>query len=168
MSINVENMFVKCNDQALVVEIIHTYLRNLAQQPQPFWGLPSSFGSLLAHEHKRKLAISPPCCGWVALIESKEVVDFALADLLSRKLQTHVLIVQLSESSGAAGYAFATSGHLLESYFSEDDHDPLQTVRDVLIKHEIRMDFILFRNAVQCADRGWRIIQKQTGFKNTD
>lgn len=167
MSINVENMFVKCDSQSLVVEIIESHWYNLAQPPQPDWGLPSSFESLLAHEHKRKIAVSPPYNGWVALIESKEVVDFALATLLSQKLQTHVLVVQLYESSGAAGYGWFTRGHLRESYFSEDDHDPLQTVRDVLNKHEILMDVTLFRSTVQYAVKGWRIIQKKVASKDT-
>lgn len=86
MSLNVENLFVKCDEQRKVADIVEYHWRNSSQPAQPDWGLPSSYMPLLAAETKRKIAISPPKEGWIALIESKEVIDFALAKVLSEGL----------------------------------------------------------------------------------
>lgn len=161
MSLNVENLFVKCGDQAKVTELVEAHWRNPSQPPQPNWGLPSSFEPLLAKEPKRKLAISPPRDGWVALVESKEVVDFALANALSEKLDTSVLVIQLSEASGAAGYASVVHGQVLESQFNEDDANPLATVREALKKYKVPFDATLFREAVQLVPEGWSVKQKK-------
>jgi hypothetical protein len=160
MSLNVENLFVKCNEQAKVVAFVETQWRNPSQPAQPDWGLPSSFEPLLAKEAKRKVAISPPRNGWIAVIESKEVVDFALANALSEKLDTSVLAIQLSESSGAAGYAAAIRGQVLESQFDEEDDDPLATIREALKKYKVPFDATLFREAVQKISDGWSVTQK--------
>lgn len=160
MSLNVENLFVKCDDQAKVAELIEAHWRNPSQPAQPEWGLPSSFEPLLAKESKRKIVISPSRDGWVALIESKEVVDFALANALSEKLDTSVLAIQLSEASGAAGYASVVRGQVLESQFNEADDDPLSTVREALKKFKVPFDATLFREAVQRVSEGWSVKQK--------
>jgi len=161
MSLNVENLFVKCDDQAKVAELVETYWRDPSQPAQPDWGLPSSFEPLLAKEPKRKVAISPPRDGWLALIESKEVVDFALAKALSEKLDTTVLAIQLSEGSGAAGYASAVRGQVLESQFNEEDNAPLASVRAALQKYKVPFDATLFREAVQRISEGWSVKQKK-------
>lgn len=163
MSLNVENLFVKCDDQAKVAELVETHWRNPSPPTQPDWGLPSSFEPLLAKEARRKLAISPPRDGWVALVESKEVVDFSLANALSEKLDTTVLAIQIAEASGAAGYASVIRGQVLESSFNEEDDDPLATVRGALKKYKVPFDATLFREAVQKISDGWSVKQKQHG-----
>jgi len=161
MSLNVENVFVKCDDQVKVAEAVEAHLRNPLRPAQPDWGLPSSFEPLLAKETKRKVAISPPHDGWIAVVESKEVVDFALAQELSDKLGTSVLAIQLSEAVGAAGFASAMRGQVLESEFYEEDDDPFSTVKDTLRKYKVPFDAILFREAVQKVSEGWRVIRKK-------
>lgn len=161
MSINIENLFVKCDNQAKVADLVDDYLQNPTLPTQPDWGLPSSFALLLANEPKRKIAVSPPLDGWIALIESKDVVDFALANALSEKMETCVLVIQLSEASGAAGCASVVRGKMLESQFNEEDADPLATVRGALKKHKIPFDTTLFREAVQRVSEGWIVKQKR-------
>jgi hypothetical protein len=161
MSLNVENLFVKCDDQAKVAELVETHLMNPPPPAQPDWGLPSSFEPLLAKEAKRKLAISTPRDGWIALVESKEVVDFSLATALSEKLETTVLAIQIAEASGAAGYASAVRGQVLDSSFNEQDDDPLAKVRAALKKYKVPFDAILFREAVQKISEGWSMKQKK-------
>ncbi len=160
MSFNVENLFVKCNDQAQVAEVVERHWRNPSPPTQPDWGLPSSFEPLLAQEPKRKLSISPPQGGWIALVESKQIVDFALAKALSEQLETTVLTIQLFEISGESGYASAIHGQVLESQFGEND-DPLGSVRNALKKYKVPYDPILFREAVQKTTEGWSVKQKQ-------
>ncbi len=159
MSFNVENLFVKCDEQTRVAELIEAHWRNPSQPAQPDWGLPSSFVPLLAKEPKRKIAISPARDGWLALIESKEVVDFALANALSEKLGTSVLAIQLSEASGASGYASVVRGQVQESQFYAEDDDPLLTVRKALKKYKVPFDATLFREAVQRVSEGWSVKQ---------
>ena len=161
MSLNVENLFVRCDDQTKVAAIVDAHWQSASPPPQPDWGLPSSFEPVLAKEAKRKMAISPPRDGWIALVESKEVVDFSLADALSEKLRTTVLVIQVAEASGAAGYALVSSGQVLEFSFNEEDDDPLATVRGALKKYEVPHDAILFREAVQKTSGGWSVKQKK-------
>ena len=122
--------------------------------------MPSSFEPVLAHEPKRKLAISLPRDGWVALIESKEVIDFALARTLSEKLKTTVLAIQVYETSGAAGFVSVVRGQLLESQFNEADDSPIATVRETLRRYKVPFDVTLFHEAVQCVSKDWRVKQK--------
>jgi len=161
MSLNVENLFVKCDDQTKVAALVDAHWQTPSPPAQPDWGLPSSFEPLLAKEPKRKVAISPPRDGWVALVESKEVVDFSLANALSEKLDTTVLAIQVAEASGAAGYASVVGGQVLESSFNEEDDDPLATVRGALRKYKVPYDAILFREAVQNTSEGWSVKQKK-------
>src|ERR1041384_1448566 len=134
MSLNVENLFVKCDHQFKVAELVDSHWRNPSPVAQPDWGLLSSFEPLLAKASKRKVAISPPRGGWVALVESKEVVDFSLAKTLSEELDATVLAIQIAEAAGAAGYASIVRGRVLESSFNENDDNPLATVRGALKK----------------------------------
>ncbi|MGO8765030.1 MAG: hypothetical protein ACLQSR_07850 [Limisphaerales bacterium] len=159
MSFNVENLFIKCSDNSRVAEVIESHWRNSLRPLQPDWGLPSSFEPLLANEPKRKIAISPSREGWVALVESKQVVDFDLAKKLSEQLATTVLVIQLFEISGESGYASAEQGRVLESHFGEND-DPLGSVREALKKYKVPFDVILFREAVLKSSEGWSWKQK--------
>lgn len=161
MSLNVENLFVKCGDQAKLSDLIEAHWSSSSPPAQPDWGVPSSFESLLAKEAKRKIAISPPREGWIALVESKEVIDFALASALSQELDTTVLAVQLAESIGAAGYSLAVRGQVLESRFDEESENPLATVRDALERYKVPFDAILFREAARKMSEGWSVKQKK-------
>lgn len=161
MSLNVENLFVKCDDHTKVAAIIDAHWGNPSPSAQPDWGLPSSFETLLAKETKRKIALSSPRDGWVALVESKEVVDFSLASALSEQLDTTVLVIQIAEASGAAGYASVFRGQVLESSFNWEDDDPLATVRGALKTYKVPYDATLFREAVQKASEGWSVKQKK-------
>lgn len=163
MSLNIENLFVKCGDKAKVAELVEAHWGDPSHPVQPDWGLPSSFEPLLAREPKRKLAISPPQGGWVALVESKEVVDFSLANALSEKLETTVLAIQIAEASGAAGFASASRGHVLESTFNEEDDNPLATVRRALAKYRVPFDPVSFPEAVEKISEGWSLKQKCVG-----
>jgi hypothetical protein len=160
MSLNIENLFIKCDNQAKVAELIDAHWRNPSLPAQPDWGLPSSFEQLLAKEPKRKVAISPSQGGWIALVESKEVVDFALANALSEKLDTTVLVIQLSEVSGAAGYASVDGGQVLESQFNEEDDEPHASIREALKIYKVPFDVTLFREALQKLSEGWNLKQK--------
>ncbi|HXH46675.1 MAG TPA: hypothetical protein VNK51_22910 [Bradyrhizobium sp.] len=157
---NVENLFVKCDDHTKVAALVEAHWRNPSPPAQPDWGLPSSFETLLAKEAKRKVAISSPREGWVGLVESKEVVDFSLANTLSEQLETTVLAIQIAEASGAAGYASVFRGKVLETSFNEEDDDPRATIRGALNKYKVPYDAILFREAVQKASEGWNVKQK--------
>jgi len=161
MSLNTENLFVKSDDQAKIGEILRVYWQNVSQNSQPDWGLPSSFKPILEQEAKRKVAISSPKNGWIMVIESKEVVDFALAKLLSEKLNTTVLIIQLYEITGSAGYAAATRGQILESFFSEDHDMPLTLIQTMLRKYDVPFDATPFPEVFNSSSLGW-IVSQQT------
>lgn len=159
MSLNTENIFIECADIARVSAAVEAYLKTPTSDSQPDWGLPSSFEPVLAKEKKRKIAISFPMGGWTALVESKEVVDFALAKRLSEICDAHILVIQISESSGSAGYALVKAGKLLGSQFYEEDEDPLNTIRRTLKKHGILFEPVLFREAGR-GHPDWTIKQK--------
>jgi len=161
MSLNVENLFVECEDQTKVWEIIEAFWNNSPQPAQPNWGLLSSFVPIQAKEVRRKVAVSPPRGGWLALIESKEVVDFALAKALSQRLATTVLAIQLYESSGAAGYVSAAHGQVLEAQFNEEEPDPLSSTRSVLKRYKVPFSPTLFREAIQRLAEGWTVKQRR-------
>lgn len=160
MSFNVENLFVRCSDFDRVANVVEAHWHDSSSTPQPDWGLPSSSGLLLAKEPKRKLGISAPLNGWVALVESKDVVDFALANTLSKSLDAIVIVIQLSESTGGVGYALVVSGKVMESEFHDEHNDPLAAVRDVLKKCAVRFDVIQFREVVPRRSQGWIMKQK--------
>ena len=160
MSLNIENLFVKCEIQSKVAELIENYWHNPSQSVQPNWGLPSSFEPVLVKEPKRKVVISPPQDGWIVMVESKQVVDFALAKALSEELDTIVLVIQLFEISGESGYASVLRGQVLESTFGEND-DPLGSTREVLKKYKVSFDTILFPEAIKKLSEGWILKQKK-------
>lgn len=125
---------------------------------QPDWGLPSSYDALLAAERKRKVALSPPINGWVAGVESKEIVDFALILELSVAMQTDVIAVQLLEVTGSCGYALCSNGHVAAHRFSVNDDDPAGTITDFIERNGVRVGLISFKEAVQMRSRGWVIL----------
>ena len=157
---NVEMFFIQTDAVPEVSDLIRQRIKSPpdAAGQQPDWGLPSSYDVLLAKEQKRKVALSPSAAGWVAGIESKEVVDFALLQRLAETLKTNVVAVQLSEVSGCSGYALCASGTVTEHRFSEDDDDPAGAVAEFLKRNEVSSSLVSFREAVQMRNQGWVIL----------
>jgi hypothetical protein len=125
---------------------------------QPDWGLPRSVVQSAVNVSRRKIAISPPDNGWIVLVESNEVVDFALAQTISEEHRTVVLAVQVYEVSGASGFATADCGQLTESRFSDWEDDPMAFIRSILHRFNVPFDLILFREAVGKKSEGWRVL----------
>ncbi|MFH1022184.1 MAG: hypothetical protein V1809_02215 [Planctomycetota bacterium] len=159
---NVEMFFVKTANRERVSEIVLDRLKTTSQNVdgQPDWGLPSSYDVLLVNEHNRKIAISTSRNGWVAAVESKEVLDFQLLQMISVDMDTEVVAIQLSDVTGAFGFALCNKGKLQESTFCETSDDPLADVRMRLMKQGISIDVHSFRNAIQ-RKRGWSIVQRR-------
>ncbi len=157
---NVEMFFIQTEARAQVCDLIRQRITSSPDAPglQPDWGLPSSYDVLLAREPKRKVALSPAAKGWIAGIESKEVIDFALLQDISKKLGAQVIAVQLSEVSGCCGYALCANGAITERRFSEDDEDPSGTIGRFLAKHKVSFGLVSFREAVQMRKEGWTLV----------
>src|SRR5581483_1485370 len=132
MSLNIELLYVRQNKIDRVIDVIDDLCMDKASYPQSDWALPSSYFPLLANTPKRKIAISTPHGGWIMLVESKEVIDFGLAQEISTRLATTVLAVQISEATGSAGYAISIAGNIIESRFDEDASDPTRFISSVL------------------------------------
>lgn len=136
---NVEQAFIKCNEKERVIKIVKELLdgrlrvvcRNYQME------VPDSYYTILANDAKRKIAIAAPQNGWIALIESKEVNDYAMLIELSRELQTEVLAVVLSDAVGAWGYVEISEGEVVKSYFSEDD-DEIEDLLDGELRRKLR------------------------------
>ena len=157
---NIEMFFVKTDNRNAVIG----YIKNrLCVQPdlpgnQSEWGLESSYDILLANEPKRKVAISPVENGWIAGIESKEVLDFAMLQEISERLSCEIVVCQLANIADSCGYARCNCGQLVENSWSENDPDPLGTLRVYLRKQSIFFDLLTFREAVRLRDVGWEIL----------
>lgn len=146
-----------------VDEVRQLVARRVASPPsvsasQPSWGLPGSYDVLVAGQGTRRVAISSPVNGWVAGVESWEVLDFELLRQLSEELRADVLAVQLSEVTGSCGYAWCLEGHLLEHHFSGDDADPAGRIRRYLRLHGVTADLVAFNEATQLHHLGWQVL----------
>lgn len=155
---NVENLFVKSSDHSLVVELAIRALANPITEPA--WELPSSYSPLLATNPKRKLAISPNKNGWIAIIESKEVVDFSMAKYLADELKTTAAIIQISDAAGELGFLLYENGKAIEQAFEESVRDPLNHAREILKRFGVPFDMMMFREVVHLSALGWSIKQR--------
>jgi hypothetical protein len=157
---NVEMSFVHTDSRDALLEKIASRLKGSPDSPgsQPDWGLPSSYDVLLAPERKRKIGVSPIQGGWVAVVESKEVVDFALLQSISITLKAEVIAIQVSDVTGSCGRALCRAGVVQEKYFSEDDEDPLTSTRSYLKNCGVPFDILTFREAIQLRSTGWVIL----------
>lgn len=153
---NVENLFIQSGDQQSVIAIVGDYLAGEINAEQPNWALPSSHEPLLARETKRKVAISPLRDGWIAVIESKEVVDFGMAKAIADHLQGMAVIVQSSDVTGTLGTLIYANGQVLESHLDEEAVDPMNDARAFLRKYGIPFDLMMFREVVR-PSQGWSI-----------
>ncbi|MFZ5805955.1 MAG: hypothetical protein ACOY3I_01925 [Verrucomicrobiota bacterium] len=157
---NVEMFFVQTDDFLKLKDIICQRIKSSpdAINQQPDWRLPSSYDVILSKEPKRKVALSSSIAGWIAGIESKEVIDFALLQQIAETLKTNVVAVQLSEVSGCCGYALCEKGIIRNHYFSEKDDDPSGAIIKFLEHYEINFRLISFKEAVQMRNQDWMIL----------
>ena len=84
---NVEQSFIKSTEKGRIIEIIEERLNGRLKDVRLCYpiNVPDSYSAILANDEKRKIAVSSPQNGWVALIESKEVNDYALLFQLSNR-----------------------------------------------------------------------------------
>lgn len=157
---NIEMSFIRTEKRESIIDIITSRIKLPADKAgnQSAWGLSSSYDVLIAPDKKRKVAVSPMQNGWVAIVESKEIIDFTLLQNISGTLNTDVVAIQISDVVGACGYAFCRDGVVLEKYFNETDEDPIATARNYLKKNGIQFDVLTFREAVQLRLEGWDIL----------
>jgi hypothetical protein len=158
---DVEMFFVKTEDLDGVCDLV---ARRIAAPPdasrgRESWGLPVSHDVIVAGHGTRQIAVSPPVNGWVAGIESREVLDFELLRHLSETLRSDVLAIQLSEVTGSCGYAWCLEGQILEHHFSGDDADPAGRIRRYLGLHGVTTELLGFGEASQSPHLGWRIVE---------
>jgi hypothetical protein len=158
---NIEMFFVQSYAREQLLSLLRQRLStppDVLGNQSSCWGLPASYDVLLVKERKRKIAISPLKGDWIAGIESKEVVDFALLQGLSQQLCTRVIAIQLSEVSGCCGYACCDRGKVIETYFSEDDEDPQETIVQYLQQQGVQHKLVMFREIAQSRNLGWTIV----------
>lgn len=154
---NVEAFYIQTEDQSTVVAAIKRRLNSETEKAgsQANAPLPSGYDAYLRADPKRKLLVSPPQQGWITVLESKEVVDFHLAERLSAQLKTAVLILQLYETVGGRGMALLRDGAVVLSNYSEDDDDPWQSIRIFLAEHGMHGRLLKFRDAIDLEADGW-------------
>lgn len=127
--------------------------------------VPDSYDTILANAAKRKIAVSSLRNGWIAVVESKEVNDYAMLLELSRKLHTEVLAVVWSDAVGAWGYAEMLNGEVVKSYFSEEDDEMEDLLDSKLRQKNICQPLFLFREAVRERGNGWDIVKANSAVK---
>ena len=158
---NIEQAFVKCNEMERVVEIIKERLNGRLKDIHlcdPIDVL-DSYDTILANDIKRKIAVSSSKGGWTAIIESKEVNDYAMLMQLSKELQTEVLAVFQYDVMGAWGYVEMVEGKVMESYFSEEDDEIEDLLDSKLNQKKICQPLYMFREVVKERGNGWEIVQ---------
>ena len=167
---NVEEAFIKSNEIDRAIEIVEERLKgNLSGILSCSQiGVPDSYNTILAKDDKRKVALSAPQNGWITIIESKEVNDYAMLLHMSKELQTEVLAVIQYDIAGAWGYVEISQGVVLNSYFSEDDDDIEDLLASKLEEKSIFVEpLYMFREVVREKEKPWNIVQiPKKGFPN--
>ena len=158
---NTQVFYIRSDDRDAVIDLIALRLSAPADAPgqQPSWGLQSSYDVWLAGEPKRKVAVSAIREHWIAAVESKEVLDFALLQAISLQLNAEVVACQLAGTIDAWGCARCMGGQVTESEWHEDDADPLDSLRQALRRYSIPHDIVTFREVVRVRDSGWTTVQ---------
>lgn len=159
---NLEGFFVRTTDTIAVRKIVEERINSADDAPglQPYWGLEQSYDAFIVGDPKRKVAISKPKAGWIAAIESKEVLDFALLQRIGQTIGTDVIAFQISDSTGGCGYAVFRNGRLEKSHFDEDAQDPLSDTQKAVADLGIPFDIVMFRETLQSKSGDWEIIKK--------
>ncbi len=88
----------------------------------------------------------------------KEVADFILAKKCSVDLKSLVIVVQISDVVGAAGYVLYDRGNVVASYFSDTDDNAVEIVRAVLKENGAPFSTMMFRDAIRMRGQGWEIM----------
>ena len=159
---NIEQAFVKCTEMESVVEIIGERLNGRLKDiylTDPM-DVPDSYDTILANDIKRKIAISSSKNEWIAIVESKEVNDYAMLMHLSRKLRTEVFAVFQYDIAGAWGYVEMFGGKVMDSYFSEEDDEMEDLLGSKLSQKKICQPLYMFREVVRERGNGWYIVQR--------
>lgn len=159
---NIEQAFVKCDEMEKVVGIIRERLSGRLKDIYLYdpIDVPDSYDTILANDIKRKIAVSSSKGGWTAIIESKEVNDYAMLMQLSKELQTEVLAVFQYDVTGAWGYVEMVEGKVMESYFSEEDDEIEDLLDSKLNQKKICQPLYMFREVVRERGNGWDIVQR--------
>lgn len=161
---NIEQAFVKCNEMERVVEIVKERLNGRLKDIHlcdPIDVL-DSYDTILANDIKRKIAVSSSKSEWIAIVESKEVNDYAMLMQLSKELQTEVLAVFQYDVTGEWGYVEMFGGKVMGSYFSEEDDEMEDLLGSKLSQKKIFQPLYMFSEVVRERGNGWYIIQRIT------
>ncbi|MBQ3583829.1 MAG: hypothetical protein IJA27_03865 [Lachnospiraceae bacterium] len=158
---NIELAFIKSAEYGRVVEMVNERLNGSLKDIRfcSQMDVPDSYDAILANEVKRKVAISSSRNGWIAIIESKEVNDYAMLLQLSKEFQTEVLAVILSDVTGSWGYVEMFEGKVVKNYFSEEDDEIEDLLDEKLDEKEICIPLYMFREVVREKGKGWDIVQ---------
>jgi hypothetical protein len=158
--VEVEMFFVKTWAEELLADIVGQRVASRPDVPgsQPNWGLPNSYDVIVADHANRRVALSPIVNGWVAGVESRDVLDFELLRRLSEQLRTDVLAVQLSDVTGSCGYAWCLEGQVMEQRFMGDSNDPSGTIRRYLQLHRVTTGVLAFEDALLLGAQGWKVL----------
>lgn len=157
---NTQMFFAETNDRNTLLDLVVRRLSSLPDAPgmQPNWGLESSYDKWLAHEPKRKVAVSHVRDNWIAAVESKGVLDFAMLQTITEVMECKVIACQLAGTIDSWGYAYCSAARLVESKWYENDADPLNALRAYLRNHGVAHDLITFREAVRLRSEGWSVV----------
>lgn len=159
---NVEVAYIKSTEVERVIKIAEERLKgNLNDLHSDYQiEVPDSYDTVLAIDDKRKIAISAPQNGWITIIESKEVNDYAMLLHMSKELQTEVLAVLQYNVAGAWGFVEISQGVVQNSYFSEEDDDIEDLLESKLDEKSISEPLYMFREVVREKENHWNIVQK--------
>lgn len=158
---NVELAYIKSAETEKIIKIVEERLngnlKNISLSNRI--EVPDSYGLILANDVKRKIAISSSKTGWITIIESKEVNDYALLLQLSKELRTEVVAIIQSDIAGAWGFVEMSEGNMRSSYFSEEDDDIEDLIKRKLSEKTIFEPLYMFREVVREKGNGWNIVQ---------
>lgn len=159
---NIELAFIKGNETDKIVNIVNEringYLKCTYSDSCQI-EVPDSYESILANDKKRKVAISTYDKDWIAVIESKEVNDYAMLLHISNVLKTEVVAIIQSDVIGAWGYVEIYQGKIVNSYFSEEDDEIEELIDGKLEEKKITIPIYMFREVVREKENGWDIVQ---------
>lgn len=158
---NIELAFIKSTENERVVEMVNERLNGRLRDIRLCiqMDVPDSYESILANEEKRKVAISSSKNGWIAIIESKEVNDYAMLLQLSIELETEVLAIIQSDVTGEWGYVEMFEGKVIRDYFSEEDDNIEDLLDEKMNEKGIDIPLYMFREVVREKGKGWDIVQ---------
>ena len=158
---NIELAFIKSEEYGKVIELVNERLngslRDICFCSQ--MDVPDSYDAILANAAKRKIAISSARNGWIAIIESKEVNDYALLLQLSKELHTDVLAILQSDVAGAWGYVEMFEGKVIKTYFSEEDDEIEDLIDEKMTEKGINIPLYMFREVIIEKGKGWNIVE---------